>query len=169
MTRLLTDFQGFWRENSEIWQEGFEYKEASPHLILQAFLQRVINPSTGSGRFGDGRILREMAGGRKRLDLCVEYQDQRYPVELKIRYDGSTEAEGIEQLAGYMDILGCTEGWLLPGRTKSSSEPPDRTISAFMCWDVDRWEGEKSVSHPFLLTRGAAIRIFLMKHVGSKN
>ena len=105
MTRLLTDFQGFWRDNSEIWQERFEYKEAAPHLILQAFLQRVVN--------GGAHIIREMAGGRKSLDLCVEYQEQRYPIELKIRYDTKTEAEGITQLAGYMDTLGCAEGWLL--------------------------------------------------------
>lgn len=105
MQRLLTDFQVFWRENSEIWQERFEYKEAAPHLILQAFLQRILN--------GGGRITREMAGGRKRLDLCVEYQGERYPIELKIRYDTQTEAEGKTQIAGYMDTLGCTEGWLL--------------------------------------------------------
>ncbi|MCP4378938.1 MAG: ATP-binding protein, partial [bacterium] len=105
MTVLLQDFQQFWRDNSDIWQEKFDYKEAAPHLILQAFLQRVLN----SG----GRIMREMAGGRKRLDLCVEYQDQRYPIELKIRYDTQTLAEGKDQLAEYMDTLGCSEGWLI--------------------------------------------------------
>lgn len=105
MTRLVTDFQAFWRDNSDIWQERFEYKEAAPHLILQAFLQRVLN--------GGGRIIREMASGRKRLDLCVDYQGQRYPIELKIRYDTQTEDEGIIQLAEYMDTLGCAEGWLL--------------------------------------------------------
>ncbi|MCP4696456.1 MAG: ATP-binding protein, partial [Gammaproteobacteria bacterium] len=40
MKRLLGDFQQFWRENSEIWQERYQYKEAAPHLVLQAFLQR---------------------------------------------------------------------------------------------------------------------------------
>ena len=105
MNRLLYEFQAFWRDNSDIWQERFDYKEAAPHLILQAFLQRIIN--------GGGRITREMAGGRKRLDLCVEYQAQRYPIELKIRYDTQTLAEGRDQLAGYMDALGCSEGWLI--------------------------------------------------------
>ncbi len=105
MSRLLTDFQHFWRDNSAIWQERFDYKEAAPHLILQAFLQRIMN--------GGGRIIREMAGGRKRLDLCVEYQEQRYPIELKIRYDTQTLEEGKDQLTGYMDTLGCSEGWLI--------------------------------------------------------
>ena len=53
MNGLLKAFQEFWRENSEIWMEKYEYKEAAPHLILQAFLQRVIN--------GGGEILREYA------------------------------------------------------------------------------------------------------------
>jgi hypothetical protein len=51
MKRLLSDFQQFWRENSEIWVKRYQYQEAAPHLILQAFLQRIVN----SG----GRISRE--------------------------------------------------------------------------------------------------------------
>ena len=39
MSRLLRDFQQFWRDNSDIWQGKFDYKEAEPHLVLQAFLQ----------------------------------------------------------------------------------------------------------------------------------
>ena len=53
MDYLMQDFQQFWRENSAIWIEKFHYKEAAPHLILQAFLQRIIN--------GGGHIVREMA------------------------------------------------------------------------------------------------------------
>ena len=105
MKRLMGDFQQFWRENSEIWVERYQYKEAAPHLILQAFLQRVVNHG--------GRIAREMASGTGRLDLCVHYQGEKYPVELKLRYGEKTYAEGRDQLAGYMDKLGCTEGWLI--------------------------------------------------------
>ena len=50
MSGLLAGFQQFWRENSKIWQEIYQYKEAAPHLILQAFLQRIINSE------GDQRI-----------------------------------------------------------------------------------------------------------------
>ncbi|MCP4699324.1 MAG: hypothetical protein GY862_21120 [Gammaproteobacteria bacterium] len=104
MRRLLEDFQAFWRVNSESWIERYQYKEAAPHLILYAFLYRIIN----SG----GRITREMATGNGRLDLCLHYQGKYYPVELKIRYGEDTYPEGRDQLAGYMDKLGCTEGWL---------------------------------------------------------
>jgi hypothetical protein len=105
MTYLMQDFQTFWRESSEIWIERYDYKEAAPHLVLQGFLQRVVN--------GGGRIHREMAVGRERLDLCVEYEQQKYPIKLKLRRGEKTEQEGLEQLAEYMDKLGCTEGWLL--------------------------------------------------------
>ena len=104
MDFLMRDFQAFWRENSDVWIEKFQYKEAAPHLILQAFLQRVIN--------GGGRIIREMAAGTKRTDLCLVYEDAKYPIELKIRRGEKSVKEGIEQTIGYMDTFGCTEGWL---------------------------------------------------------
>ncbi|MCP4696874.1 MAG: ATP-binding protein, partial [Gammaproteobacteria bacterium] len=104
MRRLLADFQAFWRVNSESWTERYTYKEAAPHLILHAFLYRIVN--------GGGQITREMASGNGRLDLCLHYRGGKYPVELKIRYGENTCPEGRDQLAGYMDKLGCTEGWL---------------------------------------------------------
>lgn len=114
MKKLLVDFQNFWRENSAIWQERFQYKEAAPHLILMAFLQRVIN--TG------GRIDRELATGKGRVDLCIHYQGVRHPVEIKIRRDNKTLEQGKAQLSQYMETLGCDEGWLVIfDRRKKSS------------------------------------------------
>lgn len=105
MTGLLKGFQQFWRENSDIWIEKYDYKEAAPHLILQAFLQRIIN--------GGGSILREYAAGRERMDLCVVFQNNKYPIELKIRYSKSVIQEGLVQLSNYMTTLGETTGWLV--------------------------------------------------------
>ena len=105
MDYLMQDFQQFWRENSDIWIEKFYYKEAAPHLILQAFLQRVIN--------GGGQIIREMAAGIGRTDLCLIYEGEKYPIELKIRRSNKTLPEGIEQTIQYMDSFGCTQGWLV--------------------------------------------------------
>jgi len=117
MDTLLTDFQAFWRENSEIWRKRYEYEEAAPHLVLQAFLQRVIN--------GGGQIIRELALGARRADLCVIYEGHKYPLELKILRGPKTFTEGLKQTAAYMDKLGCTEGWLVvfdPGVEKSWEE-----------------------------------------------
>ncbi len=47
MPKLLSAFQQFFREHSESWLEHFDYKEAGPQLLLQAFLQRIVN---GGGR-----------------------------------------------------------------------------------------------------------------------
>jgi hypothetical protein len=104
MDYLMRDFQQFWRENSDIWLKRFDYDEAAPHLILMAFLQRVIN--------GGGQIIREMAAGRGRLDLCVVYGGIKYPIELKLQRGEKTRREGIEQTLRYMDIYGATDGWL---------------------------------------------------------
>jgi Holliday junction resolvase len=105
MKQLLSDFQQFWRENSEIWIERYQYKEAAPHLILQAYLQRLVN----SG----GQIIREQANGAGRVDLCIHYQEIKYPIELKLRRSDKTFTEGEGQLTDYMDRLGCLEGWLI--------------------------------------------------------
>ncbi|MDR3183816.1 MAG: ATP-binding protein, partial [Prevotellaceae bacterium] len=105
MDYLMRDFQQFWRENSDIWIDRFEYREAAPHLILMAFLQRVVN--------GGGQIIREMAVGTGRLDICLVYEQQKYPIELKLWRGEQSLKEGLAQTARYMDVYGCAEGWLL--------------------------------------------------------
>jgi len=105
MDFLLKDFQAYWRENSGIWQERYDYKEAAPHLVMMAFMQRVIN----SG----GQIIREYAASTGRTDLCLVYGGRKYPVELKLRYGEASKAEGLAQVARYMDVLGAQRGWLV--------------------------------------------------------
>ena len=103
MPGLMAAFQTFWRENSGADRRAYEYGEATPHLVLMAFLQRVTN--------GEGRIGREMALGSKRLDLCVEYRGHRYAVEVKTAKNFAGEVS-YGQLAGYLDSLGLSEGWM---------------------------------------------------------
>lgn len=109
MNKMLEAFTEFYRENSEIWLEKFLYKEAGPHLLLMAFLQRVIN--------GGGRINREYALGRKRVDLLILWPGtqpvQRIVVELKVLHGNKTLPEGLKQTASYMDTSNATEGHLV--------------------------------------------------------
>jgi hypothetical protein len=117
MPKLLGAFQQFFRENSAIWVEQFSYKEAAPQLIMQAFLQRIIN--------GGGRINREYALGRKRTDLLIEWpiddeqgfygEVQRIVVELKIQRKALDQVieEGIVQTRGYADSVGAKEMYLV--------------------------------------------------------
>ena len=103
MPGLMAAFQAFWRENSGADRRAYEYGEATPHLVLMAFLQRVTN--------GRGRIAREMALGSKRLDLCVEFRGRRYAVEVKTAKNFAGETS-YRQLADYLDKLGLPEGWM---------------------------------------------------------
>ena len=106
MAGLMAAFQQFWRENADANAVPFQYREAYPHLVLQAFLQRVIN--------GGGQIIREMALGSGRLDLGVKFRDATYAVEVKTTayYEKSPE-EAHGQMGRYMDRLGVNEGWLV--------------------------------------------------------
>jgi hypothetical protein len=103
MPGLMAAFQAFWRENSGADRRVYEYGEATPHLVLMAFLQRVTN--------GNGHIVREMALGSGRLDLCVEFKGKRYAVEVKTSKNFAGE-RSYKQLAGYLDKLELPEGWM---------------------------------------------------------
>jgi AAA domain len=105
MPKLMADWQVFWRKDGHLAAEGFRYREAGPHLMLMAFLQRVVN--------GGGRIEREYGLGRGALDIMVEWRDQRHAIEVKLRRSTETEAEALDQLARYLDHAGLTEGWLV--------------------------------------------------------
>jgi len=129
MNGLLKAFQEFWRENSNIWVEKYQYKEAAPHLILQAFLQRIIN--------GGGDILREYAYGSKRIDLCVRFAGNKYPVELKIDYGKKTIPDGLEQLAEYMDGFGETTGWLV-----IFDRNEDKSWDEKLFWKAERYNNK---------------------------
>ncbi|MDR2096191.1 MAG: DNA/RNA nuclease SfsA [Treponema sp.] len=99
MDALLKEFQQFWRENSEIWEEKSDYTEAFPHLLLMAFLQRVLN--------GGGKVDREYAAGRGRMDLYVEYNGGKYIIEIKLVHERQNPeqvtARGLEQIEKYRD------------------------------------------------------------------
>ena len=105
LPKLMAAWQDFWREDGHLAAEGFHYRESGPHLMLMAFLQRIIN--------GGGRIEREYALGRGALDLIIEWKDTRHVLEVKVRRDSHTEERAIEQIVAYLDSMGLTEGWLI--------------------------------------------------------
>jgi hypothetical protein len=111
MEKLLSAFQTFFRENSEHWLQQFQYHEAGPQLLLQAFLQRIIN----SG----GRVEREYGLGHKRTDLLIiwPYSEgiQTVVMELKLLHSSkaTTLQQGLQQTWQYMDIANTSKGHLL--------------------------------------------------------
>ena len=111
VSALLESFQAFFREHSQHWRQRFLYQEAWPQLLLQAFLQRVVN--------GGGRVEREYGLGRGRIDLLIVWPQRertsRHAIEVKVlrRSLAETIAEGLEQTAGYMDRSAADSGHLV--------------------------------------------------------
>ena len=111
MAKLLENFQEYFRQNSDAWIGKFDYAEAGPQLLLQCFLQRIVN--------GGGYIDREYGLGRRRTDLLVRKPltdhyggpIQKVVLELKIlRGDlEKTIEKGLQQTWEYMDISGGVE------------------------------------------------------------
>ena len=133
--KLLLAFQSFFRKNADSWLEQFQYKEAGPQLLLQAFLQRIIN--------GGGRIHREYALGRGRTDIFIEWPTtdkgffgamQHIVIETKILYSNLDETikQGIEQTKEYMDKVDSTEGVLIVFDRSSNKS-----------WDEKIWDKQQ--------------------------
>ena len=122
VVKLLAAFQTFFREHSEHWVARFDYQEAGPQLLLQAFLQRVVN--------GGGRIEREYGLGRGRTDLLIVWPQRdagsstegvncrwtrKFVVECKILHKSleRTIRDGLQQTAAYMDRCAAEAGHLV--------------------------------------------------------
>ena len=120
LSKLLKEFQRFFRENAESWLGRFDYKEAGFQLLLQAFLQRIVN--------GGGLIGREYALGSGRVDLLVRWRvkspdatartEQRFVLELKTIREkthapGRVLPEGLEQTARYAERSEAEEAHLI--------------------------------------------------------
>ncbi|NEQ68225.1 MAG: hypothetical protein F6K21_22540, partial [Symploca sp. SIO2D2] len=106
-----------------------------PHLVLMAFLHRVVN--------GGGILEREYAIGSDRMDLCLRYGDVTLGMELKVWREGRPDPikAGLEQLDRYLAGLGLNQGWLVifdqrqglpPIAERTTTEqvmtPSDRTV-----------------------------------------
>lgn len=123
-TRLRDAFLAFWRQHGQPLLGTTAYHEIAPHLVLMAFLDRVAN--------GGGRVEREAAVGRGRLDLRLEYGDVVLPMGIKVWRDGASDPrdEGLRQLDGYLQGLGCATGWLVIFDQRSGQPPiAERTIA----------------------------------------
>jgi hypothetical protein len=101
MDRMLKEFQSFWQQHSDIWESKTKsnYHEAFPHLLLMALLQRTLNAK--------GHIERECGAGRGRMDFSIEYNGNRYIIEIKLLRSYHSPAafrkKGLEQVLKYRD------------------------------------------------------------------
>ena len=128
LPKLMGAWQEFWREDGHLAAEGFSYREAGPHLMLMAFLQRIVN--------GGGHIDREYGVGRGRVDLLVRWPYrtregsravQRRAIEIKVWRAGQKDPlqKGLAQLDAYLAGLGLGKGVLVIfDRRRKGARPP---------------------------------------------
>jgi type II secretory pathway predicted ATPase ExeA len=102
--RLLQAFLDFWLQHGEALLESAAYPEIAPHLVMMAFLHRVVN--------GGGTLNREYAIGRDRLDMCLKYGTLTLGIELKVWRSKQADplGKGLSQLEGYLNRLRQGEG-----------------------------------------------------------
>ena len=105
--KLLEAFLDFWRQHGEPLFKSTPYPEIAPHLVLMAFLHRVVN--------GGGTLEREYAIGSGRMDICLRYGDVILGMELKVWREGRPDplSEGLKQLDKYLSGLNLDTGWLV--------------------------------------------------------
>jgi hypothetical protein len=105
--KLLEAFLSFWRQHGQPLLKSVHYHEIAPHIVLMAFLHRVVN--------GGGSLEREYAIGTRRMDVCVRYGAVTLGMELKVWRDGKPDPlnEGLAQLDQYLNGLGLDTGWLV--------------------------------------------------------
>jgi hypothetical protein len=136
---MLTLFKDFWNENGAIWGDRISgYLEAAPQLVLQAFLQRVVNCG--------GTINREYALASRRTDLLIKWWYETPPdpllkkgevlvvqnivMEIKTISEGqkyeTVKKEALVQTARYSKICGVHEAQILVFDRKRSQN-----------WDAD--------------------------------
>ncbi len=120
---LLEAFIKFWRQHGEPLLGSTGYHEIAPHIVLMAFLHRVVN--------GGGTLEREYAIGSDRMDLCLRYKDVILGIELKVWREKKRDpqAEGIEQLESYLGRLGLDFGWLFVFDRRKSALPMEERLS----------------------------------------
>ncbi len=122
--RLLESFLEFWRQHGEPLFKSTPYPEIAPHLVLMAFLHRVVN--------GKGTLEREYAIGSGRMDLCLRYGKVTLGMELKVWRDRKPDPlnEGLKQLDKYLSGLNLDTGWLVIFDRREGLPPlSDRTTT----------------------------------------
>ncbi len=122
--RLLEAFLLFWRQHGEPLFDSTHYPEIAPHIVLMAFLHRVVN--------GGGTLEREYAIGSGRMDICLRYGKVTLAMELKVWADKRPDPlkEGLPQLDKYLSGLSLDTGWLVIfDRRKGLLPLSDRTTT----------------------------------------
>jgi hypothetical protein len=132
--QLLDAFLRFWRQHGQPLLKSAPHHEIAPHLVLMAFLHRVVN--------GGGTLEREYAISSDRMDLCLRYGEVTLGMEMKVWRAGRSDPlkAGLEQIELYLSGLGLTTGWLvifdqrsgLPPIAERTTTEPAKTATGYL-------------------------------------
>ncbi|MBN2532404.1 MAG: ATP-binding protein [Spirochaetales bacterium] len=109
--KILRLFQLFYKKHYEQWIKRFSYKKAGASLLIQAFLQRIID--------GGGRIERIYGLGREYITLIIQwpYRDKNQNIVIDIRYIGDSLDDpvqtGTECLLAFLKSKSIASGHLI--------------------------------------------------------
>jgi AAA-like domain len=104
MQKVLENFQTFMKK--EYNTRDRKFLERDGRLIFLAFMRPILN---GAGYdFKEPQVSEE-----KRLDVVITYYQHQYVAELKLWYGPAANAEGLLQLADYLDRTGLDTGYLI--------------------------------------------------------
>ena len=123
-SELLNAFLLFWRQHGQPLLRNVSYHEIAPHIVLMAFLHRVVN--------GRGSLEREYAIGSDRMDLCLRYDVIVLGIELKVWREGRPDPliAGLVQIDRYLAGLSLDQGWLVIFDQREGLPPiADRTTT----------------------------------------
>jgi hypothetical protein len=117
LAALRDSFMTFWLQHGEPLMKSALYHEIAPHLVLMAFLHRVVN--------GGGSLEREYAIGRDRMDLYLRYKTVVLGIEIKVQRDDGRDQlkRGLVQIDHYLARIKLNFGWLVIFDRRESAGP----------------------------------------------
>ncbi|MBN2736683.1 MAG: ATP-binding protein [Spirochaetales bacterium] len=140
LRKMLKAFQSFFNKYYERWVSYFYYKDAGPFLLLQAFLQRIID--------GGGQIVRQYFLGRGRVTLLIKWptksSEQNVLIDMRYLTGNLKEAikEGAEILGIEMMNLGIKYGHLVYFEKNYTSLSEQKVFSQNLSkgYTIDVWK-----------------------------
>ena len=120
MTKILERFCVHFNEIYDTKDEKFIEKQGRKFFLF--FIKPIIN---GTGNF----YVEAQTRDERRMDLVVDYNGDRFVVEMKIWRGQEYNERGEEQLAEYLDYYGLEKGYLLSFCFNKNKEPGIREIS----------------------------------------
>ena len=120
MTKILERFCVHFNEIYDTKDEKFIEKQGRKFFLF--FIKPIIN---GTGNF----YVEAQTRDERRMDLVVDYNGERFVVEMKIWRGQEYNERGEEQLAEYLDYYGLEKGYLLSFCFTKNKEPGIREIS----------------------------------------